>query len=159
LGAITDQAERALATPPKQQPCGSSANNAAPVLPPLPAGATELNFSEFFVSPVGDRGLMLTEKLRGLDGKRVRILGYIVRQEEIQDAIATHTASYIVLSAAGRGSGLFTGVMDNTDVVFKVTRVALGDNRIRPDTMNLIGNPGRVRSRDEAPADNEVPEE
>jgi hypothetical protein len=58
------------------------AKQAAPGLPPLPAGVTELKFDEFFVSPVGERGLVLTEKLRGLDGKRVRILGYMVRQEE-----------------------------------------------------------------------------
>ena len=32
--------------------------------------------------PVGQRGLEVTEKLRGLDGKRVRILGYMVHQEE-----------------------------------------------------------------------------
>jgi alkaline phosphatase len=78
---------------------------------------------------------------------------------QISDTIATHTASDIVLSAAGRGSALFTGVMDNTDVFFKVMRVALGDNHIRQDTMNLIGNPVRVPLRDEVPADNEVPEE
>jgi len=78
---------------------------------------------------------------------------------QISDAIATHTASDIVLSATGRGSPLFTGVMDNTEVFFRVMRVALGDNHIRQDTMNLIGNPVRVPSRDEVPADNEVSEE
>ena len=82
LGAITGQADRALATAQKQQPSGSSAKNTTPVLPPLPAEVTELKFSEFFVSPIGDRGLVLTEKLRGLEGKRVRLLGYMVRQEE-----------------------------------------------------------------------------
>ncbi len=74
----------------------------------------------------------------------------------IADAIATHTASDIVLSAAGRGSALFTGVMDNTDVFFKVMRVALGDNRIRHETMNLIGNPHRGGSREDVP---EIPTE
>ena len=51
-------------------------------LPPLPAGVTELKFSEFFVSPVGERGLVLTDKLRGLDGRRVRLLGYMVQEEK-----------------------------------------------------------------------------
>jgi hypothetical protein len=50
-------------------------------IPPLPPGVTELKFSEFFVSPIGPRGLQFTEKLSGLDGKRVRLLGYMVRQE------------------------------------------------------------------------------
>jgi len=67
----------------------------------------------------------------------------------IQDQIATHTASDIVLSATGRGSALFTGVMDNTDVFFKVMRVALGDNRIRQETMRLIGNPYRGGARED----------
>jgi hypothetical protein len=55
---------------------------AAEQLPPLPKGVTELKFSEFFVSPIGPRGLELTEKLKTLDGKRVRILGYMVAQDD-----------------------------------------------------------------------------
>jgi len=56
--------------------------HAAPTtLPPLPAGVTELKFNEFFVSPVGTRGLELTDKLRGLDGRKVRILGYMAHRE------------------------------------------------------------------------------
>lgn len=49
-------------------------------LPPLPPGVTELKFNEFFRSPIGPRGLDLTEKLRSLDGRRIRILGYMARQ-------------------------------------------------------------------------------
>jgi hypothetical protein len=51
-------------------------------LPPLPSGVMELKFSDFFVKPVGARGLELTEKLRECDGRRVRMLGYMVQQEE-----------------------------------------------------------------------------
>jgi hypothetical protein len=54
---------------------------AAPALPPLPLGVSALEFSEFFVKPVGPRGLELSDTLRGLHGKRVRILGYMVRRE------------------------------------------------------------------------------
>lgn len=49
-------------------------------LPPLPPGVTELKFSEFFRQPIGPRGLEYTAKLRALDGRRIRILGYMVRQ-------------------------------------------------------------------------------
>ncbi|MGC3959964.1 MAG: hypothetical protein QM813_19170 [Verrucomicrobiota bacterium] len=49
-------------------------------LPPLLPGVTELKFSEFFRSPIGPRGLELTDKLRSLDGRRIRILGYMVQQ-------------------------------------------------------------------------------
>ena len=61
--------------------CSLSIQAAPPTLPPLPTGVTELKFNEFFVNPVGPRGLELTEKLRGLDGKKVRILGYMAHRE------------------------------------------------------------------------------
>ena len=62
---------------------------------------------------------------------------------QIADAIATHTASDIVLSAFGRSAALFTGVMDNTEVFFRVVRVAVGDNTILPQLQKLAGNPRR----------------
>jgi hypothetical protein len=42
---------------------------------------TDLKFSEFFLNPVGPTGLQLTDKLKDLKGRRVRILGYMVRRE------------------------------------------------------------------------------
>ena len=63
---------------------------------------------------------------------------------QIQDAIATHTASDIVLSAMGRHAAVFGGVMDNTDVFFKVMQVALGDAALRQELIDRIGNPGIV---------------
>jgi len=73
---------------------------------------------------------------------------------QIPDAIATHTASDIVLSASGRNAGLFTGWMDNTDVFFGVMRVALGDNSVWRDTKRQLGRPGRVPSRRDVPDTN-----
>jgi hypothetical protein len=52
----------------------------AKALPPLPSGVTELQFNEFFRQPIGPRGLEFTDQLRSLDGRRIRILGYMVRQ-------------------------------------------------------------------------------
>lgn len=49
-------------------------------LPPAPEGVSDLRFDEFFRNPVGPRGLELTQRLSGLSGKRVRILGYQVKQ-------------------------------------------------------------------------------
>lgn len=57
-----------------------------PKLPPPPPGVTHLAFGEFF-GPVGARGLVLSPKLRALDGKRVRLLGYMVRQETPQPGV------------------------------------------------------------------------
>lgn len=60
---------------------------------------------------------------------------------QIQDAIATHTASDIPLSALGRHAHLFTGVMDNTDVFFKIMRVALGDAKITQELHQQLNHP------------------
>lgn len=51
-------------------------------LAPLPPGVEELRFKDFFRMPVGPSGLDMTPRLLALDGKRVRIVGYMVRQEE-----------------------------------------------------------------------------
>jgi hypothetical protein len=49
-------------------------------LPPAPPGVTDLSFAEFF-EPIGDRGLSFAPKVRRLQGRIVRILGHMVRQE------------------------------------------------------------------------------
>ncbi|HUS35508.1 MAG TPA: hypothetical protein VM680_09180 [Verrucomicrobiae bacterium] len=51
-------------------------------LPKLPAGVTEIKFGELIQGRVGDRGLPVSQKAKSLDGKRVRILGHVVRREE-----------------------------------------------------------------------------
>lgn len=50
-------------------------------LPALDPGVSEIKFGEFFQKPIGPRGLELTEKLKALDGRRVRLLGYMVQEE------------------------------------------------------------------------------
>jgi hypothetical protein len=60
----------------------ASATNA---LPPLPPDVTELRFNEFFRQPIGPRGLEYTEKLRALEGRRIRILGFMARQTKPVD--------------------------------------------------------------------------
>ncbi|MDD5033871.1 MAG: hypothetical protein PHE55_03865 [Methylococcaceae bacterium] len=49
---------------------------------PPPSGVTDIKFKEFFKMPIGPRGLEPTEKLLSLNGKRVRIFGYMVNAEE-----------------------------------------------------------------------------
>jgi hypothetical protein len=65
-------------------PAKASGDHATPrySLPPLPAGVTQLAFSEFFKLPVGPEGLELSDRLKGLDGRRVRILGFMVQQSD-----------------------------------------------------------------------------
>lgn len=48
---------------------------------------------------------------------------------QISDAVAAHTASDIPISALGRGSILFSGVQDNTDVFFRMMQALLGGVR------------------------------
>ena len=51
--------------------------------------------------------------------------GYLITGQVPGDT-AVHTANDIPLSAFGRGSALFTGLMDNTDVFFKFGQIAIG---------------------------------
>jgi len=60
-------------------------------LPALPPEVTELKFNEFFRQPVGPRGLELTATLRALAGRRVRLVGFMVREHE-----ASRTGSFLL---------------------------------------------------------------
>ena len=51
-------------------------------LPPPPRDVSELRFGDIFKAPVGPRGLEAGERLAGLDGQRVRLVGYMVQQEQ-----------------------------------------------------------------------------
>lgn len=48
----------------------------------LPSGIYELNLREFYKFPAGPLGMEPTEKLLSLKGKRVRVRGYMVKEEE-----------------------------------------------------------------------------
>lgn len=50
-------------------------------LPSL-AGTTDLKFRDFFALPVGPKGLVPSARLLGLAGQRVRVVGYMARQEQ-----------------------------------------------------------------------------
>ncbi len=57
--------------------------DARALLPPRPPAApdvTDVDFSDFFDPVIGDRGLELTAKLRALDGQKIRLVGFMVRQ-------------------------------------------------------------------------------
>jgi hypothetical protein len=61
---------------------GTEQNAPISTLPALPADIGELKFKDFFAMPVGPHGLEMTPKLLALDGKRVRILGYMAQQDD-----------------------------------------------------------------------------
>ncbi len=49
-------------------------------LPPAPEGVSNLFFDDFFKSPVGRLGLEINPKLTELNGRKVRVLGFMVKQ-------------------------------------------------------------------------------
>ncbi len=55
--------------------------------------------------------------------------GYLVTGQ-VPGESAVHTGSDIPLSAYGRGAFMFTGVMDNTDVFFRLVQAVVGGTRI-----------------------------
>jgi len=65
----------------KKSPAPSTAPRAADPAPAV-APATDIKFRDFFRTPVGPRGLELTEQIRALDGQQVRIVGYMVKDDE-----------------------------------------------------------------------------
>ena len=44
--------------------------------------AADLKFAQFFKTPIGPAGLELSDALRGADGRQVRLVGYMVAQED-----------------------------------------------------------------------------
>jgi hypothetical protein len=69
-------------------------------LPALPANISELRFRDFFVLPLGDGEPKLTQQLHGLDGRRVRIVGYMARQEAPGQGVFLLTPMPMTLAAA-----------------------------------------------------------
>lgn len=66
------------------KPSVNSQSQPSKKLPPCPPGVNEVAWSEFFKTPVGPLGLELTDKIKSLDGKKVRLFGYMVRREEMR---------------------------------------------------------------------------
>ena len=80
LGAFFSlgHAARSHAAPPLPVPSSIAVEGP---LPALPAEVTDLKFRELFTLPIGPRGLTPSAKLIALAGKRVRMVGYMAKQE------------------------------------------------------------------------------
>jgi hypothetical protein len=65
-------------------------------LPSL-AGTSDLKFRDFFALPIGPRGLVPSERLLGLAGQRVRVVGYMARQEQPSAGIVVVAPLPVVL--------------------------------------------------------------
>ena len=61
----------------------STASTATTSTSAVPAAASmDLKFAQFFKTPIGPAGLELSDALRGADGRQVRMVGYMVAQED-----------------------------------------------------------------------------
>lgn len=60
----------------------STAERPDPTLPPPPDGVIDFSLERLYLSPAGRRGLEFTPEARQLDGKRVRLTGFMVRQTQ-----------------------------------------------------------------------------
>ena len=47
-----------------------------------PAGVTDLKFQDMYKTPIGPKGLEPSERLLSLNGRKVRLVGFMVTQEE-----------------------------------------------------------------------------
>lgn len=108
-------------------------------LPPPPRGVEELRFRDVFKSPVGAYGLEATERLLSLDGKRVRIVGYMVRQAE--GGAGAFALSPLPLTLGDADEGLADDLPPSALLVQMPAQAGL-----RPDHLSgLIQLTGRLR--------------
>ena len=69
-----------------------------------------------------DQRLRRTAACRGRSRSRNKDTGFLVTGQVPGDS-AVHTVTDVPLSACGRGAAGFTGLMDNTDVFFKLAKI------------------------------------
>jgi hypothetical protein len=81
IGLVLDVNAHEITThnlPPKVIPSIVSVGGA---VSETPQGVTDIKFRDFFKMPIGKRGLELNDQFLSLDGKRVRIVGYMAKAE------------------------------------------------------------------------------
>jgi hypothetical protein len=101
-------------------------------LPPLPPDVTELRFIEFFKLPIGSLGLEATEKLLSLHEKRVRLLGYMVREE------APAPGVFILASLPVNAAEVADGPADDLPPTATFVHVTVNADQAVPYTPGLL---------------------
>lgn len=56
-------------------------------LPATAQGVTDIAFTDFFKFPIGPLGLEFSDKARRLNGQQVRVLGFMVHQDQAQPGV------------------------------------------------------------------------
>lgn len=92
--ASTEQTAKPLSSPETTPRRIGDADQLADVLrergqiPSAPEGVTDLAFSRIYRTPIGSQGLELTPETAALVGKKVRVLGFMVRQAKPSPGVA-----------------------------------------------------------------------
>ena len=73
--------EPTASVPAPQPRSGPGAAGETPARPPAPAGVTDLDFRGLFKMPIGRQGLEYSDEARRLEGKKVRLLGYMAQTD------------------------------------------------------------------------------
>ena len=107
-------------------------------LPPLPPDVIDLRFNEFFKMPVGSFGLEPTKKLISLQGKKVRLLGYMTREEQPAPGV------FILASLPVQGAEVADGPADDLPPTATFVHVAVNDDKVVPYTPGLLLLTGRL---------------
>lgn len=120
--------------------CGLALLSAAAGAIDAPAEPQDLKFRDFFASPVGPRGLQASPALLAADGRRVRLTGFMVAQE---DAPA---GRFFLTPLPIRMSEHADGEADDLPPSTVVVEMPSGDNtRALPHTAGLMQLTGVLR--------------
>lgn len=114
------------------------------VAPHAPADATaaavppaELSFEDFYKHPVGPYGLEPTARLLELDGQRVRIVGYMVDEQEPTPGLLKITAVPVQLAELEDGPA---DDLPGATVFVHLTPAAAGQTvPFKPGPLELVG--------------------
>lgn len=133
-----------------------------------PAGVADLKFRELFKLPVGPKGLEPTDKFKALDGKRVRIVGYMVQQEppvaggfllsplpvtagDADDSFADDIPASAIFVVLPKGADTvvppLAGLLQLTGTLRVGAREMPGAGRVAPAVLELDRDPERALLR------------
>lgn len=117
---------------------------------PPPVGVAELKFRDFFQMPIGPRGLEPTPKLLGFDGKRVRLLGYMVNAEE------PSPGPFILAPLAVSMAEQEDGPADDMPATVAFVHIQGGENWVVPYVPGLLKLTGTLSVGNQEEADGRV---
>lgn len=132
------------------------------------AGVADLKFRDFFTLPIGPKGLEPTQRLRSLDGQRVRLVGYMVQQhdaapggfllsplpvaagdedESLADDIPASAVFVSLPNAGSRNVPALGGLIQITGTLHVGAYAAPGSDRVAAARIDLAGAQERALLR------------